>query len=82
MSIDKLMSAARAAGFAMIPPDDATDNEPEMISLPVSTRSAGADMMNSTRRYLVRARVHLRAASRNTGVREYVTHWFQPRAAA
>lgn len=33
MTDDQLMMAARAAGFSMIPPQDASDTEPETVAV-------------------------------------------------
>lgn len=70
MTDDQLMMTARAAGYAMIPPQDAAETEPETVIVPHT-----ADLSETATAYLARVRSWLPAAPA-------VSTWLQSRAPA
>jgi hypothetical protein len=80
MTDDKLMLAAHAAGYSMIPPQDSSESEPEMVSA-----DAPVELSALASAYFARLRAWLPSAPTNpqaSAVRGAVTNWLQSRAHA
>jgi hypothetical protein len=80
MTDDKLMLAAQAAGYSMIPPQDSAESDPEMVS-----PDAPAELSTLASAYFARLRAWLPAAPASpqaNAVRGAVTSWLQSRAHA
>lgn len=82
MTDDRLMAVARAAGYAMIPPQDACDCDSDSGA---ETAAAVTDTASALRSYVTTLRARLPSApggAHATAVRSAVANWFQSRAPA
>ncbi len=81
MTDDRLMLAAQAAGYSMIPPQESSETELETTAADAST----ADLASLASGYVSRLRSWLRTvpgSAHATAVREAVVHRLQSRAHA